>query len=71
MAEIEYNMNLLTVAEYRKFSKGNFQEEADDEILARVTGKPVEEIRALPFMDYRRMVQGFFESAMKKLDDPN
>jgi len=69
--DVKYDMNLLTLAEYRKFARGGFQEEADDEILARVTGIPVDDIRALSFLSYRRLVQGFFAAATGKLDDPN
>jgi hypothetical protein len=69
--EITFDLEKVSISEYRKFSSGSLMDEADDEILARVTGQPVEWVRGLSQPNYRRLCRAFFKRASGPLDDPN
>ncbi len=69
--ELVFDLEKLTITEYRKFAGGTMLDEQDDELLARVLDKPVEWLRTLSQPNYRRVLNAFFEKARSPLDDPN
>ena len=69
--EIDFDLEKITISEHRKFARGSMLDEEDDEILAKVTGQPVEWIRDLSQVDYRRLLAGYFKKAREPLADPN
>jgi hypothetical protein len=71
MEPTKFDFDKITIAEYRKFAGGSLMEEADDELLAKVTGMTVEAIRGLSHTEYRRLLQRFFKAAREPLADPN
>jgi hypothetical protein len=69
--EIIFDMEAVTIAEYRAFAKGSMMEEEDDVLLAKVAGMNVDDVRALSHPNYRRLLKGFFDKAREPLADPN
>ena len=69
--ELVFDLECVTIAEYRSFAKGSFTEEGDDDILARACGQTVEWVRGLSQPNYRRVLKGFFDKARAPLADPN
>jgi hypothetical protein len=69
--EITFDLELITITEYRKFATGALLSADDDEILARVCGQPVEWVGGLSQPSYRRLTAAFFKKAREPLSDPN
>ena len=69
--EITFDLERITITEYRKFATGALLSADDDEILARVCGQPVEWVGALSQPNYRRLTAAFFKAAREPLNDPN
>ena len=69
--EITFDLEQITITEYRKFATGALLSAEDDEILARVCGRTVEWVGALSQPNYRRLAAAFFKKAREPLADPN
>jgi len=69
--DITFDLEKITITEYRKFATGALLSADDDEILARVCGQPVEWVGALSQPNYRRLTAAFFKAAREPLNDPN
>lgn len=69
--DIDFDLEQITITEYRKFAKGQMLNAEDDIILAKVSGQTVEYIQALSHSSYRRMLSAFFKKAREPLADPN
>lgn len=72
MAQTKYVIDLdkVTIAEYRKFAQSPMRDGECDGILAAAAGLTVEQVGALTFNDYRRLVRAFFQAAQEPLADP-
>ena len=69
--DLTFDLEQLTITEYRKFASGGMLDDQDDELLARVVGEPVEWVRGLSQPNYRRLLRAFFKKASEPLTDPN
>ncbi len=69
--EVTFNLMAVTISEWRKFAKSGYLDEEDDEILARVTGRPLEWIRGLPQPEHRKLSDAYVTRSMRPLDNPN
>jgi hypothetical protein len=69
--EITFDLDAVSISEYRQFAKGAMTEEQDDEIIARASGLPLETIRKMGQETFRRFLQAFFMKSTRPLDDPN
>ena len=69
--ELTFDLEKITITEYRDFAKGSFTDGEDDSVLAKVTGQPVEYFSALSQPAYRRVLVAFFKKAREPLSDPN
>ena len=69
--DLTFDLEKISMTEYRQFSKGNLLDEEDDLVLAKTSGQPVEFFRGLSQVDYRRVVTAFFKKAREPLADPN
>ncbi len=67
--EIAYDLSKLTLREYRSLFEAGQPDAEADAILGKVTG--LNDIDALPYLDWRRLMQGFFKAAREPLADPN
>lgn len=69
--EITFDLDALSIAEYRALLDPKQPREEENEILARVSGLTVEEYTALPMLQWRRLCKAFFEKAAAPLASPN
>jgi hypothetical protein len=69
--EIIFDLDKISIREYRKFATGSMMSEDDDTLLAKVSGLTVEDIGNLPQPQYRLLLRAFFEKAREPLADPN
>jgi hypothetical protein len=69
--EITFDLDGLTLEEYRALLHPQQDKADEDRILARVCGMTPEEYRAIPFKTWRRLCKAFFEHAMEPLKDPS
>ena len=69
--EVQFDLDKLTVKEYRAlFDKGT-NKDYEDELLSRVTGISQEELASLTLKDYKRVFQNFVKAAVNPLSDPS
>jgi hypothetical protein len=69
--EIAVSVAKLTVKEWREFISPTGPATRDDEIVSKCTGLEVEELTALPYLDYRAIVAKIVKLAREPLADPN
>ncbi len=69
--EITFDLEKITITEYRKMAKGLLLEDEDDALLARVGDVTLEWLQGLSQPKYRRYVKAFFDKAREPLADPN
>jgi hypothetical protein len=67
----EINLRNITVSEWRAMFSTSQPEHEGDEILAKVSGMKVEDIRDLPLYDYRALFQVVLSKSNKPLDETN
>ena len=65
------DLNKITVKEFRSLFNADQTPEEGDAILAKCCGMTVEEISALPYQEYRKLVKAFYDAAREPLSDPN
>jgi hypothetical protein len=70
---MEFTIDLasVTISDYRKLGKSSMGDVSGDEILARAAGLSVDQVQALTYDDYRRLLRAFFKRAGEPLADPN
>jgi hypothetical protein len=69
--EIVFDLDKLSMREYRAYCKGSLLNDDDDQVLGRVTGLPAETFGDLPQPEYRRVVTAFLAKAREPLADPS
>ena len=68
--KLDFDLNLVTVREFRTlFVEGNPQEN-EDAILAKAFGLTADDLLDFTQPDYRMAVKTFFDAAKAPLDDP-
>lgn len=70
-SEVDFDLDTFTIDEYSQFRAGTLPGDGDYDFMAKVIGMKVDEVKNLPFMDWKRMVKAFFKKATRPLDDPN
>lgn len=68
--ELTFDLENITITEYRSFAKGSLTSDDDDIVLAKTTGKKIEYFQGLSQPDYRRVLNAFFKKAREPLSDP-
>jgi hypothetical protein len=69
--KVTFDLYKCSLQEFRNLLDPGRPEEEGDAILGKITGMSAEEIRQLPYPDYRALVKGFFEATRNPLADPN
>lgn len=69
--EVEFDLNRITNREYRELLTFKQTDEEGDAIVAKAAGLTPEQLADMPYMEYRRLLQGFFVAAREPLADPN
>ena len=68
---MDIDLNRITIKEFRSLLDEKQTAEEGDVILAKACGVTVDEIQAMPYTEYRRLVKSFYEKAREPLADPN
>jgi hypothetical protein len=69
--EIFFDLNRITVREWRSLFKEDQPTDEEDAILAKAAGIEPAEIEKLGHTDWRRFAGAFFKRAGDPLEDPN
>ena len=69
--EITFNLELLTLREFRLLFDKSQPQETEDVILSKVCGMTADEYRDLPYMEWRRLTFNLFKRLRDPLSDPN
>jgi uncharacterized protein YaeQ len=69
--EVSFNLDLITLREYRNMFNPSQLQKDEDEIITRVTGLTVDEYLDLTQPDSRRVLTEFFRIAREPLASPN
>jgi len=69
--ELTVDLTKISIREYRRLFKDETTPEEEDALLAPCFGLTLEEFEALPYPDYKRVTNAFFERAKNPLSDPN
>ena len=67
--DIKFDLAAITVSEYRSLFEKTTLKEEEDRILAAASGITVEELMALPVLDFKRLWKAFFKAFSKPLED--
>ena len=71
--EVTFDLAKITLGEYRALADPKTAQAEEDAILVKVTGLgSIDELVALPIIDYKRLWRAFFAACARPLDDgPN
>ena len=69
--EITFDLNKISIKEYRALFKPEQPDTEEYKLLARVSGLTADEVGNLGYDDWRRFARAFFEKAREPLADPN
>jgi hypothetical protein len=68
--EIVFDLDRITIKEYRTLFEDRQTDEAGDAIIAKCTGLTVDQVQSLGQNEWRRLVKAFFAKAREPLSDP-
>jgi len=66
-----FDLHQVSRKEYNAFRRGQLTDEADNALLAKVTGMSVDMIDAMPLDEFKLLLAAFFKKAREPLADPN
>ena len=69
--EITFDLNKISIREYRALFKVNQPDDEEYASLARVAGLKPEDVSSLSYVEWRKFCFAFFEKARQPLADPN
>ena len=69
--EITFDLNAISIKEYRALFDSGQPDEDEYRSLAKVTGLGAKEIGDLPFLEWRKLYRAFLEKCAQPLADPN
>jgi hypothetical protein len=67
--EIDFDLEKVTVEEYRALFKPGATQEVEDELVARVAGLKKEAFGKMSLKEYKKFVQAFYAKAVNPLAD--
>lgn len=70
-SEVTFDLDAFSIGEYEQFRRGTLPDSGDFEFMAKVTGIPAVELKALKFNEWRGLLRAFFHKSVSPLDDPN
>lgn len=70
-SEVDFDLDAFTIDEYDQFRRGMLPDGGDYDFMAKATGMKAAEVKALSFMDWKRLVSAFFKKTTSPLNDPN
>ena len=69
--EITFDLSKITYGQWLGLFDPKESEDRSDMTIARVAGLSFEELKAVSYLDYRRITEAFFRKAREPLADPN
>ena len=69
--EITFDLNKITIKEYREIFDPTETNEDSDRKLAKVCGMELDEVLSISYLDYRQLVNAFFRKCKEPLAVPN
>ena len=69
--EITFDLDQMNYGQWLGLFDPKESDERSDKTLARVTGITMKELKALPFIEYKRLFQAMLKKAREPLSDPN
>jgi hypothetical protein len=69
--EITFDLTQMTYGQWLGLFDPKESEERSDKTLARVAGITLKELKALPFLEYKRLFQAMLKKTREPLTDPN
>lgn len=64
------DLSKVRIGEYRELANSQMGDAKGDAVLGKAAGLTADEINALPFNDYRRLLKAFFKASSEPLADP-
>ncbi len=68
---IQVDVSSMTVAEWRRFVSPSGTVADENAIITKCTGLTADEIEAMTYQDFRRIVSAVIKSAREPLNDPS
>lgn len=69
--EITYDLSQMTYGQWLGLFDPKESDERSDKTLARVAGITLKELKALSFIEYKKLLNGLLKRAREPLADPN
>lgn len=69
--EVTFDLSKMTYGQWLGLFDAKESDERSDETLARVAGLEMKVLKALPFLEYKRVFQALLKKAREPLADPN
>lgn len=69
--EVDFDLSQLTYGQWLGLFDPKESEDRSDKTLARCSGLTLKELKALPFLEYKRLFQAFLKKTREPLSDPN
>ena len=69
--EITFDLSLMTYGQWLGLFDPKESDERSDKTLARVAGITLKELKALPFLEYKKLFNVLLKRAREPLNDPN
>jgi hypothetical protein len=67
--EITFDLTQLTYGQYLGLFDASESDERSDKTLARLSGLSVKELKGLPFLEYKKFLNTFFEKCRKPINE--
>lgn len=68
-SEINVDLERISIKEWRDMWKTETDDDVSDELVARIVGMTIDELRALSFRDFQRVAKAIRKAAMNPLED--
>lgn len=69
--EVTFDMYQITISEFRSLFNQGQDQDAENQLLAKVSGMAVDEFEVLPYPDWRLLTTAFFAKAKEPLKEKN
>lgn len=69
--DFEIDLSKITIKEYRALRDPDQPEDEGDAILAKAAGMELDEVQELSYLDWRLLVQKFYETAINPSPEKN
>lgn len=69
----EYHIDIsqMTYGDFIELRDPKQSQDDEDRIIAKCAGMTLEQLRAVPYPDARRLIKAIIQEAVSPLDDPN